>query len=46
MEKKNDYIENRMSESLGEYYNYMKFVHHLKDADRIQARMPFELCIK
>ena len=45
-EKKNDYIENRMSESLGEYYNYMKFVHHLKDADRIQARMPFELCIK
>ena len=45
-EEKNDYLENRMSESLGEYYNYVKFVHHLKDADRIQARMPFELCIK
>ena len=45
-EEKNDYIENRMSESLGEYYNYMKFIRHLKDADRIQARMPFELCIK
>ena len=45
-EEKNDYLENRMSESLGEYYRYVKFLHHLKGTDRIQARMPFELCIK
>ena len=45
-EEKNDYIENRMSESLGEYYRYVKFIHQLKDADRIQARMPFELSIQ
>ena len=43
---KNDYIEGKMSETFGEYYDYLKFIENLKDADRIQARMPFDLRIK
>ena len=43
---KKDYIEGKMSETLGEYYGYLKFVENLKEADRIQARMPFDLRIK
>ena len=45
-ESKNDYIEGQMAETLGEYYDYTKFVRNIKNADRIQARMPFELHIK
>ena len=41
-----DYIENKISESLGEYYDYLKRIEGLKDADHIQARMPFELNIR
>ena len=41
-----DYIENKISESLGEYYDYLKLIEGLKDADHIQARMPFELNIR
>lgn len=43
---KNDYIEGKMSETFGEYYDYLKFIENLKEADRIQARMPFDLRIK
>ncbi len=43
---KKDYIEGKMAETLGEYYGYLKFVENLKEADRIQARMPFDLRIK
>lgn len=43
---KTDYIEGKMAETLGEYYDYTKFIRNLKDADRIQARMPFELRIR
>ena len=43
---KKDYIENKISESLGEYYDYLKLIEGLKDADHIQARMPFELNIR
>ena len=45
-EGKKDYIESQMAETLGEYYDYAKFVRNIKNADRIQARMPFELHIK
>ena len=45
-ESKNDYIEGQMAETLGEYYDYTKFVHNIKNADRIQARIPFDLHIK
>lgn len=41
-----DYLEDKVSESLGEYYDYAKFIQGVKSADRIQARMPFELRIR
>lgn len=43
---KKDYIEGKMSEALGEYYDYLKFVENLKEVDQIQARMPFDMRIK
>lgn len=43
---KDDYINGQMAESFGEYYNYFKVIKNLKEADRIQARLPFELQIK
>ena len=45
-EGKESYIDGKMTETLGEYYNYAKFIRNLKDADRIQARMPFDLRIR
>ena len=30
---------------MGEYYPYVKFMQNVKDMDRIQARLPFELHI-
>ena len=44
-EEKKDYIESQMAETLGEYYDFAKFVRNIKNADRIQARLPFELQI-
>lgn len=40
------YINSRMQSSFGEYYNGLRFLKNLKDADRLQARMPFEVVIK
>jgi protease-4 len=45
-EEKKDYIESQMAETLGEYYDFAKFVRNIKNADRIQARLPFELQIR
>lgn len=45
-EGKDEYFENKMTESLGEYYGYLKFIKNIKDTDRIQARMPFDLRIQ
>ena len=45
-QEKEDYIEGKISETLGEYYDYAKLIQSLKSADRIQARMPFELRIR
>ena len=42
---KKDYIEGKMNETLGEYYQYLKFLENIKEADRIQARIPFDLQI-
>lgn len=42
---KKDYIEGKMNETLGEYYQYLKFLENIKEADRIQARIPFDLRI-
>ena len=35
----------RLEENFGEYYEGFKFLKNLKDADRLQARMPFMLTI-
>ena len=40
------YIGSKIFESLGSHYDYVKFVRSLKNADRIQARMPFDLQIQ
>lgn len=42
---KKDYIEGKMNETVGEYYQYLKFLENIKEADRIQARIPFDLRI-
>lgn len=43
--KADNYINGRLEESFGEYYEGFKFLKNLKDADRLQARMPFILSI-
>ena len=43
---KDDYINSQMKEALGEYYEHLKFVQNIKEADPIQARMPFDIRIK
>lgn len=40
------YINSRMQNNFGEYYSWLRFLKNLKDADRLQARMPFDLVIK
>jgi len=43
---KEHYIEGKLVETLGEAYPSIKFIQNVKDMDRIQARMPFDLCIQ
>lgn len=43
---KENYIEDKMVETLGESYHSIKFIQNLKEMDRIQARMPFDLRIQ
>lgn len=45
-EGKNNYIEGQLMETLGESYSSLKFIQNVKDMDRIQARMPFDLRIQ
>ena len=45
-EGKDNYINGKMIDALGESYHYLRFVESLKDMDRIQARMPFDLRIR
>lgn len=45
-ESKNNYIEGQLMETLGEAYPSIKFIQNVKDMDRIQARMPFDLRIQ
>lgn len=39
------YIDSKVFESLGNHYDYVRFIRSLKHADRIQARIPFDLHI-
>ena len=43
---KEDYIQGQISKTMGEYYDYIKFIQNIKDMDHIQARMPFTLNIR
>ena len=43
---KEHYIEGKLVETLGDAYPSIKFIQNVKDMDRIQARMPFDLCIQ
>ena len=45
-EGKDNYINGKMMDALGESYHYLRFVESLKDMDRIQARMTFDLRIR
>ena len=45
-EGKEDYINGKMEDALGEYYHYLRFVENVKNMDNIQARMPFKLRIR
>ena len=45
-EGKDDYINGKMVDALGESYHYIQLVENLKKMDRIQARMPFDLRIR
>ena len=44
-QSKEDYIQGQLSNTMGEYYDYIKFIQNMKDKDHIQARMPFILNI-
>ena len=44
-QSKEDYIQGQLSNTMGEYYDYIKFIQNMKDKDHIQARMPFTLNI-
>lgn len=43
---KEDYMEAMARESLGAYYNSVRFIRNIGNCDRIQARLPFELNIR
>ena len=45
-EGKSNYIEGQLMETLGEAYPSIKFIQNVKNMDRIQARMPFDLRIQ
>ena len=45
-EGKEDYINGKLVDALGESYHYLRFVENLKEMDHIQARMPFDLRIR
>lgn len=41
-ETKSDYMNNEIKELLGEWYSVYSFIRNVNNADRIQARLPFE----
>lgn len=43
---KEDYMEAMTRETLGGYYNGIKFIRNIGSCDHIQARLPFELNIR
>ena len=45
-EGKDNYINGKITEALGNSYRYLQLFENWENMDRIQARMPFELHIK
>ena len=45
-EGKDNYINGKITETLGNSYRYLQLIENWENMDRIQARMPFELHIK
>lgn len=45
-DKTSGYIETKLQENFGDYYKGFNLIKNLKDADRIQARLPFEMNIQ
>ncbi len=41
-----DYMESALRETMGEYYDCIRFVRNVKNTAPIQARMPFEIVIR
>lgn len=41
--KKEDYIDSQMKETFGEFYPCFRFIKNIRNQDRIQTRVPFEL---
>ena len=39
-------VENKLKEELGEYYKSLEFVKKLKNMDKVQARLPYEIELK
>jgi len=45
-DQRKHYVSGQMQEYMGDFYGSFKTLEHLKDANPIQARMPFELNIR
>ena len=43
---KNNYLDEQIRETLGEYYQPFMFVKNIKKHNAIQARMPYMVVIK
>lgn len=40
------YIHSELQETFGEYYRGFDWIRHIQQADRLQARLPFDLHIQ
>lgn len=45
-DQRKHYVSSQMQEYMGEFYGSFKTLEHLKDANPVQARIPFELNIR
>lgn len=43
--KADHYIQSRLQSAMGDFYPGVRFIQQIKQADRIQARLPFEMSI-
>jgi protease-4 len=43
---KGDYLDDKLKAQLGDYYGCIQTLQRLQSADRIQARLPFEMILK